>query len=118
MSVVFIVGARPIVGFFTTDPDSLGYGVESLRVIAFGYGFYALGMVIVQAFNGAGDTTTPTKLNFLCFWLFQLPMAWLLSHHTDLGLKGVFWAVMMADGLLALSGAFMFRRGKWKEKEV
>jgi len=118
VAVVFIAGARPIVGFFTTDPETLAFGIDSLRVIAYGYGFYALGMVTVQAFNGAGDTTTPTIINLFCYWLFQLPLAWILAFKLDLGAFGVFLAVPIAESLVTVVGVIVFRRGRWKNRQI
>jgi putative MATE family efflux protein len=118
VAVVFITAADHLVGLFTSDAAVAAYAVACLRTLSYGYGFYAYGMVLTNAFNGAGDTVTPTRLNLLCFWLFQLPVAWLLSHHTGLEVRGVFWAVMLADGLLAAAGALVFRRGGWKTQQI
>ena len=80
--------------------------------------FYAWGMVVLQAFNGAGDTVTPTWVNFVAFWLIQIPLAWWLAMRTDLGHHGVYLAIAIAYSLSAVFGMILFRRGKWKEKEV
>lgn len=118
VTVVFLLFAREIVGIFTTDPDVLPVGVDCLRIISYGYVFYAWGMVMMQAFNGAGDTATPTWINFFCFWMFQIPLAYILAKHIAIGPSGVFWAIALAYSLSAVVGVVLFRRGKWKEKEV
>ncbi|HSF17910.1 MAG TPA: MATE family efflux transporter [Vicinamibacteria bacterium] len=118
LSVVFLAFASPIIHIFTTDPDSAPVGIECLRIISYGYVFYAWGMVMMQAFNGAGDTATPTWINFFCFWLFQIPLAWLLSKTLGLGPTGVYIAIAVSYSLSAVVGILLFRRGKWKEKDV
>ena len=118
VTVVFLLLAPEIVGIFTTDPDVLPVGVDCLRIISYGYVFYAWGMVMMQAFNGAGDTVTPTWINFFCFWMFQIPLAYILAKHIAIGPAGVFWAIALAYSLSAVVGVVLFRRGKWKEKVV
>jgi putative MATE family efflux protein len=113
--VVFLALGPLLVTFFTDKPETLAYGATALRVVSYGYPFYAWGMVMAQAFNGAGDTWTPTRLNLFCFWLFQLPLAWSLSHSLDAGPAGVFWSVAVAEAVLALAAMLVFRRGRWKE---
>src|SRR5262245_6219510 len=90
VGVIFIAGAPLLVGLFTDEPQVLGHGVTYLRIVSLGFPFYAFGMVVMQAFNGAGDTRTPTLINLVVFWALQLPLAWFLSHHTGLGPSGVF----------------------------
>jgi putative MATE family efflux protein len=118
VAVVFILFAEPLVGVFTNDPASRALGATCLRVISYGYVFYAWGMVVVQAFNGAGDTTTPTWINFFCYWLFQIPLAWTLARTLDLGPNGVFLAITVSESVLALVGIFFFRRGGWRTRTV
>ncbi len=118
VTVVFVVFARQIIAPFTADPETLAVGTDALRIISFGYVFYAWGMVTMQAFNGAGDTGTPTRINFFVFWLFQLPGAWILARHLGFGADGVFWAITVAYSLSAMVGLAIFRRGRWKEKRV
>ncbi|MCA8956494.1 MAG: MATE family efflux transporter, partial [Planctomycetes bacterium] len=103
---------------FELTPSVEPFARDSLRIIAYGYVFYAWAMVMMQAFNGAGDTMTPTKLNVLCFWMVQIPMAWLLSVQAGLGPPGVFWSVMGAESLLAVVSMVVFRRGYWKTRAV
>jgi len=118
VTVWFVLYAEPIVGVFTDDPDTLAVGAAALRIISYGYVLYAWGMVMLQAFNGAGDTVTPTWVNFVSFWLVQIPLAWILARETDLGHHGVYWAIAISYSLSAVIGMILFRRGKWKEKEV
>ena len=115
---LFVAGARPLVGIFASDPDVLRLGVECLRWVAYGYGFYGLGMVIVQAFNGAGDTTTPTVLNVACYWMFQIPLAYLLAYRADLGAAGAFIAIPVAESVLTVVAVLVFRRGRWRSVKV
>ena len=118
VGVVFIVFARSIIGLFTDDPQVLAYGTDCLRLISFGFPFYAFGMCFTQAFNGAGDTSTPTLINLFCFWLWEIPLAWTLSHRFGLGPRGAFIAIMVAFSTLAVVSGTLFRRGKWKLKKV
>ena len=118
VSVVFIAFAEKLVGFFTDDPAALAYGASSLRIMSYGYGFYAYGMVLIQAFNGAGDTRTPTVINLFCYWLFQIPLAFSLAYGAGLEAHGVFWAVTIAEVVLTVVGIVVFRRGGWREKEI
>lgn len=118
VTVLFILFAGKIVGVFTDEPEILSVGTAALRIISYGYVFYAWGMVMLQAFNGAGDTATPTAVNFVAFWLVQIPLAWILSRDTGLGHHGVYWAIAIAYSLSAVFGMLLFRRGKWKLKEV
>ncbi len=118
VTVVFVSFAPEIIHIFTRDPDTSAIGIESLRIISYGYVFYAWGMVMMQAFNGAGDTVTPTWINFFCFWLFQIPFAWILAIVLDMGPTGVFLAIALSYSLEAVVGVILFRRGRWKEKKV
>lgn len=118
ITVLFVTFASEIIAPFIAEPESHAAGTSALRIISYGYVFYAWGMVMLQAFNGAGDTATPTKLNFVIFWLFQLPLAWILARTLGLGPVGVYWAIAIAYSLSAVVGILLFRRGRWKEKEV
>ena len=115
---IMLVFARPLVSIFTRDPAVIEHGMLCLRVIASGNLFYAYGMVFSQAFNGAGDTATPTRLNLVAYWAFQLPLAWLLAVHLHLGAAGAYWAIPSAEGLLAMMSLAMFRREAWKKREI
>jgi putative MATE family efflux protein len=118
VAAVFILWPERLVGVFTSDPEVLALGALCLRVVSYGYAFYAWGMVMVQAFNGAGDTTTPTWINLFCYWLFQIPLAFGLARGLEMGPLGVFLAITIAESLLAVVGIVMFRRGRWKEQVV
>jgi putative MATE family efflux protein len=118
VSVTYYIFAEQIISIFSTDPEVLRSGVLCLRIICLGYVFYAYGMVIGQAFNGAGDTRTPTILNLLCFWIVQIPLAYLLSKTWALGPAGVYAAGAFSFSLLALISIALFRRGKWKTIRV
>ena len=118
VAVALVVFPEALVRIFTSEPDVLVYGASALRVIGLGYPLYAVGLIMVQAFNGAGDTNTPTWINVLCFWLLQLPLAYALARTFELGPTGVFAAAAIAESLLAVVAWFVFRRGKWKLKVV
>jgi putative MATE family efflux protein len=118
VGVVFWVFSSQIIGIFTQEPEVLRYGTSALHIIAYGFAFYGMGMVLETAFNGAGDTWTPTYLNIFVFWLFEIPAAYLLSYYFELGPDGVFWAITVAFSLLAVASAVLFKRGKWKLKTV
>lgn len=117
-AVVFIAASGPLIRLFSNDPAVVEFGVSCLIWVSIGYPFYAWGMVMVQAFNGAGDTYTPTVINFLCYWLFQLPLAHVLAHIAGMGPSGVFAAITIAESLIAVVGIVVFRRGRWKTREV
>ena len=118
VGILFFVAAPLILRAFTSDPVVSDYAVHCLRIVALGYPLYAYGMVLTQSFNGAGDTWTPTWLNLLCFWIFEIPLAWGLSGPAGFGPSGVFWAIMASFSLLALASAVLFRRGRWKTRVV
>ena len=118
IEVLFEVFATPLIGLFTTDPAVAPTAVRGLRIISGGFVFDAAGYVLTQAFNGAGDTKTPTVINLFCFWLFQIPVAYGLAHFTRLGPDGVFWAIAFAGAVMTMISANAFRRGTWKRKTV
>ncbi|MBT8376597.1 MAG: MATE family efflux transporter [Bacteroidia bacterium] len=118
VSVIYLVFAAEIISWFTTNTEVIHYGALCLRVIAAGYLFYGYGMVIINAFNGAGDTKTPTYINFICFWLFQLPFAYLMAITFNFGPLGVFLAITLAEVLIVLIGVVWFKKGYWKSVEV
>ena len=117
-AIVFIVASGPLIRMFSIEPEVVKFGVSCLIWVSIGYPFYAWGMVMVQAFNGAGDTYTPTVINFFCYWLFQLPLAYVLAHIAGMGPNGVFAAITIAESLIAVVGIVVFRRGRWKTREV
>jgi len=114
VSIVYLIFSPQIIALFTTEVEVIKYGSLCLRVIAAGYVFYGYGMVIINAFNGAGDTKTPTYINFVCFWLFQLPFAYLMAITLNYGPIGVFAAITLAEVLIAVIGIIWFKKGKWK----
>jgi putative MATE family efflux protein len=118
VGLVFVLLADPIVSLFTADPAVAPVAAACIRIVSYGYVFYAWGMVLTQSFNGAGDTWTPTWLNFCCFWLWEIPLAWLLAVHLGLGPRGVFVAITIAFSTLAVVSALLFRRGRWKLRSV
>lgn len=118
IGLIFIFFSNQIIGIFTTEPTVLAYGTDCLHIIAYGFLFYGFGMVLETSFNGAGDTWTPTYLNFFIFWLFEIPLAYLLAYQFGFGASGVFWAITIAFSVLAIVSALLFKRGKWKTKQV
>jgi MATE family, multidrug efflux pump len=118
VGVVFIIFANPIVGLFTHDPVAGPTGALALRTMSYGFVFYALGMVLTQSFNGAGDTWTPTWINLACFWLWEIPLAYILARVAGFGPFGVFLAITVGYSTLALVSAVLFRRGRWKLRQV
>ncbi|MEM6795260.1 MAG: MATE family efflux transporter, partial [Acidobacteriota bacterium] len=88
------------------------------RIVSVGFPFYAFGMVLTQSFNGAGDTWTPTYLNLFCFWMLELPLGYTLAKHTEMGPRGVFFAIAIAFSMLAVVSAIKFRQGTWKDRSV
>ncbi|WP_417290141.1 MATE family efflux transporter [Corallibacter sp.] len=118
VSLIYLVFATQIIMLFNTQPDVVKYGSLCLRILAAGYIFYAYGMVVIQSFNGAGDTKTPTYINFFCFWLFQLPFAYLTAIALDFGPVGVFSSITIAEILIAIIGIIWFKKGKWKQVKV
>ena len=118
ISVIFIVFAPQIVDIFTNDSRVAPYATSCLRIVSTGFVFFAYGLVFTQSFNGAGDTWTPTWINLGCFWLFQIPLAWLLAIRLEMGPRGVFIAMTVAFSTLAIVSGVIFRRGHWKTTQV
>ena len=118
VGLLFVIFAPQIVGLFTSEPAVLSYGADCLRVVACGFLFYAYGMVLTQSFNGAGDTWTPTKINLFVYWLWEIPLAYVLAIVLGFGPHGVFLAITIAFSTLALISAVVFRRGRWKMRAV
>jgi len=116
--LLFLFFASPIISIFTHVPEVHYFGVQSLQIIGAGYIFYGIGMVMMQSLNGAGDTRTPTRINFVGFWLFQIPFAWFLAKGLNMGPTGAFIAVPVAETFIALAAWYYFRKGKWKEVVV
>ena len=116
--ILFVLCSRFIIRIFTQDEAVVAYGSKALQIIGFGYVFYGIGMVMSQALNGAGDTRTPTIINFCCFWLFQIPFAYFLANTMNLKSTGAFIAIPVTETLIALVSWFFFKRGKWKTVEL
>jgi putative MATE family efflux protein len=118
VSVILLTMAPFIISFFTKEPVVAGYAILAVRIIAAGYIFYGIGMVMANAFNGAGDTKTPTIINLFGFWFFQIPLAWLLSKSLGMGPVGVFIAIPVAETAISIAAYILFKQGKWKLKKV
>lgn len=118
LGVIFVATAPQLVSVFGRDAEATAVAARGLRIIALGFPLYAFGMVLTQALNGAGDTWTPTWLNFAVFWCLEIPLAWLLSHGLGLGVDGAFEAVAVAFSVLAGAAALVFRQGHWKAEQV
>lgn len=116
--LLFLFFSEMIVKIFNSDPEVVKYGSQVLQIIGAGYIFYGIGMVMIQALNGAGDTKTPTWINFFGFWLFQIPFAYLMVYVFRLGTSGVAIAIPAAETLIALAAFYYFKKGKWKEVKV
>ena len=112
--LLFLLFSSPIIGIFTKEPEVHRYGTWALQIIGAGYIFYGIGMVMIQALNGAGDTKTPTWINLIGFWLFQIPLAWLLAKPLGMGPIGAFIAIPVAETALALAAWYYFKKGRWK----
>lgn len=111
---LILLFSRGITDLFTNDADVLRWGTNCLRILGIGFPMYAVGMVMVQSLNGAGDTATPTALNLVCFWLVQIPLAFFLATKTALEPNGAFIAIVISESLLTVLSVIMFRRGNWK----
>jgi putative MATE family efflux protein len=118
VSVVFIFYSEPLVRIFTNEEPVIAVGKDALRLISYGYVLYAYGLVLVQAFNGAGDTVTPTVINIFCYWLFEIPLANYLASTAGMGPSGVFTAVTATESLIAVCGIVAFKMGRWKRVKV
>ena len=118
VTLVFLLFAQPIVAFMNKDVTVESYAVSALRIVSLGYIFFGVGMVVTSAFNGAGDTRTPTLINIFGFWLFQVPLAILLALVFKLGPKGVFIAIVLAETGITIAGIIIFKKGKWKKVKI
>ena len=110
--------APQIVELFSSEAEVIRYGTSCIRILGIGYPMYAVGMIVIQAMNGAGDTYTPSVLNFICFWVLQIPLAYWLAEPIGLGPNGVFTSLIIAECSLTVLGVLVFRRGKWKTQQV
>ena len=118
VSIIYLLFAKTIIGWFSVDPEVLKYGALSLQIVTIAYFLFAYGMTVTMAFNGAGDTKTPTIINFFCFWIFQLPFAYFTALVLDWGPIGVFIAIALAESLIAVIAIVWFKKGKWKMIKV
>jgi Na+-driven multidrug efflux pump len=118
IGIIMIFLAPQIVSLFSTEPEVIRYGTSCLRILGVGYPMYAVGMIIIQALNGAGDTTTPSVMNFICFWLLQIPLAYWLATTAGFGPNGVFLAIVIAESILTVMAVVVFRKGKWRLSQV
>jgi Na+-driven multidrug efflux pump len=118
VGVVFILFAENFVRLFISDPAVVPLGAACLRIISYGNIGYAYGMVMLQAFNGAGDTITPTIVNFFGFWMLEIPLAYWLAIPMHMQSNGAFWAIVVAECAIAGTSAILFKRGKWKKQKI
>jgi putative MATE family efflux protein len=118
ISIVFYFASEAILRIFSTDAEVIRYGAQCLRIVAFGYVFYGYGMVIVQSFNGAGDSLTPTILNLFGYWFFQIPLAYFLAIRLEWGPSAVFWSIGIAESVMAIIAIIIFRQGRWKKVKI
>lgn len=118
VTVVMVANPAWVMTFFSTEPDVVTNGVQSLRILSYGLVFLGVGVVTIQAFNGAGDTMTPTWVNVFCFWMVQIPLAWTLSTALGMGPHGVYWSVLASDLLFSALATWLFLRGQWRTKMI
>lgn len=118
VTLLFVLFAEPIISIFTADPDVHKTGTLALRIIGTGYIFYGVGMVMIQALNGAGDTKTPTWINFVGFWLIQIPIAFIMANWMGMGTTGAFIAIPVAEMVIAVAAYIFFKKGRWKTVQV
>ena len=118
VGILFFTNAELLMKIFTSDVDIISIGAQCLRIMSYGYLAYGFGMVIIQAFNGAGDTLTPTLINLICFWMIEIPLAYILAIQLGLAEQGVFYSIVIAESLLGIIGFILFKRGKWKTTQV
>jgi putative MATE family efflux protein len=118
VSLFFLVGSEPIVVFMNKDIAVQAISIRALHIVSLGYVFFGVGMVLNNAFNGAGDTRTPTIINLFCFWAFQIPVAYLLANVLNMGPSGVFLAILLAETAITITSFIIFRKGRWKTVKV
>jgi Na+-driven multidrug efflux pump len=118
VGLIFLLFATPVVRLFTHDPAVVPIAAACLRILSCGNIAYAYGMVLLQAFNGAGDTLTPTIVNLIGFWLLEIPLAWWLALHTRLRVNGVFVSIVLAEMVMVAMSVVLFRRGRWKRQKI
>ncbi|MFC2096163.1 MATE family efflux transporter [Bacteroidota bacterium] len=117
-SIIFIIEPHFFIRLFIDNADVIKTGAQGLRIVSIGFIFYAMGMVMVQAFNGAGDTRTPTKINIVCFWIIEIPLAYYLAKFYGMNEYGVYTAIIVGESTMTVIAMWLFKKGKWKTKEV
>jgi putative MATE family efflux protein len=117
-SIIFIIEPHFFIRIFTNEIDVIESGAKGLRIISFGFIFYAMGMVMVQAFNGAGDTRTPTLINIICFWIIEIPVAYYLATMNDMNEYGVYTAIIIAESIMTIIAMWLFKKGNWKKEKI
>ena len=118
VSLFYFFLSVPLMRIFTEEPGVVAAGAQCLRIVSCGYIIFAWGLVMPQAFNGAGDTWTPTKINFVCFWLIEIPLAYLLAITFDVKQSGIFWSIVIGESCAGLLAIWLFRKGTWKTTKV
>jgi Na+-driven multidrug efflux pump len=118
IGVIFLVFATPIIRLFSNDPVVVPLAATCLRILSYGNIGYAYGMVMLQAFNGAGDTVTPTYVHFFGFWIVEIPLAYFLAITAHIGANGVYISIVVAEAAIAAAGVLLFRRGRWKGQQI
>jgi Na+-driven multidrug efflux pump len=118
VGIGFVIFAEPVVRLFSHDPAVVPMAASCLRIVSCGNIGYAYGMVMLQAFNGAGDTVTPTIVNFFGFWMFEIPLAYWLAIHLGWHSNGVYWSIVIAEGAIAVASIILFKRGRWKQRMI
>jgi Na+-driven multidrug efflux pump len=118
IGILLVIFASDVVRLFSPLPEVVAAGGQCLRIVSAGFLFYAYGMVVTQAFNGAGDTRTPLLINLVCFWVWEIPAAYVLAGPMGFGPTGIFFAIAAAFSLSAVLGVALFRRGRWKSVQV
>jgi Na+-driven multidrug efflux pump len=114
VSLLFVTSAEFFVGLLNSDPAVVKTAVIALRIVSLGYVFYGVGMVMINAFNGAGDSRTPTWINLFWFWVFQIPFAYFLADTLKMGPSGAFVAIVITETCITITSVLIFKRGKWK----
>jgi Na+-driven multidrug efflux pump len=118
VGLILVFFPAHFIHIFIKDQAVLDAGTECLRIVSIGFVFYGFGMVLVNSFNGAGDTTTPLKINIFAYFLIEIPLAWILAIKSGMNQQGVFAAIVIAETIMTITAWFIFRKGKWKLKEV
>ncbi len=118
VAILFYITSSTLVSYFSTDTKVLEVAVSCLKIICVGYIFFGFGMVMMQAINGTGDTITPTIINFICFWIIEIPLAYFMSITLDFKQEGVFWAIVISETILAIMAIIYFRTGRWKANKL